>query len=125
MPDAKTIIASGQVEHYKCAVNDKSAQITGRVPYIEMLEGYKVPLSTRNGLVYAELRPFTDTEWKELPHIVITSDCDWNPSVLDQDVPSDWYKEEPTDEEYPKESIHDEKGEYKPDTAQIEAQQAC
>jgi len=29
------------------------------------------------------LRPYTDSEWNTLPHVVLTSDVDWNPIVLD------------------------------------------
>ena len=31
------------------------------------------------------MRPFTDEEWNELPHVTLTSDEEWNPSVMDND----------------------------------------
>lgn len=27
--------------------------------------------------------PYTDTEWKNLPHVILTADTNWDPSVLD------------------------------------------
>ena len=38
-------------------------------------------------------RPYTDHEWETLPHIVITDDKDWDPTVLDFNPTEDevWY----------------------------------
>ena len=32
------------------------------------------------------LCPYTNDEWNDLPHIVLTGDTDWDPSVLDNDI---------------------------------------
>ena len=32
------------------------------------------------------LRPYTDDEWNNLPHVVLTGDTDWDPSVLDNEI---------------------------------------
>ena len=39
------------------------------------------------------LRPYTDDEWESLPHVILTSDTDWNPSVLDNTIDDDdtWF----------------------------------
>ena len=39
------------------------------------------------------LRPYTDTEWDNLPHVILTSGTNWDPSDLDLDLPSDdqWF----------------------------------
>ena len=29
------------------------------------------------------MRPYTDHEWETLPHVVLTSDVNWDPTVLD------------------------------------------
>ena len=34
-------------------------------------------------LPYLTIHPYTDTEWDLLPHIILTGDVDWKPSVLD------------------------------------------
>ena len=30
-----------------------------------------------------DLSPYTDEEWKELPHMVMTSDEKWDPTIFD------------------------------------------
>ena len=52
MIDGKSIHSSGQMAHYKVTVNEKSYKVTGEVPFIELLDGYRIPLSTINGLAY-------------------------------------------------------------------------
>jgi hypothetical protein len=39
------------------------------------------------------MRPYNDHEWDTLPHVILTSDTEWNPSVLDNDLDDDenWY----------------------------------
>ena len=39
------------------------------------------------------MRPYTDHEWDTLPHVIWTSDMDWDPSVLDQSLTDDenWF----------------------------------
>jgi hypothetical protein len=40
-------------------------------------EGYHAPLSYGSGLLYMNMRPPTDTELQQLPHIILTSDTVW------------------------------------------------
>ena len=39
------------------------------------------------------MRPFTNKEWDELPHVILTADTDWNPSILDdeQEDHEEWF----------------------------------
>ena len=39
------------------------------------------------------MRPYTDVEWNTLPHVVFTSDVNWDPSSIDCKVSDDdqWY----------------------------------
>ena len=32
------------------------------------------------------MRPYTDQEWEDLPHVIMTSDVDWDPSQLDHNL---------------------------------------
>ena len=32
------------------------------------------------------MQPYTDNKWDNLPHLVLTSDTDWDPSVLDNTI---------------------------------------
>ena len=56
-------------------------------------EGFTFPLDVINGLHYLPLRLFLDQEWKTLPHVVLTSDSDWDPSTLDKSLSEDnlWF----------------------------------
>jgi hypothetical protein len=103
------------MEHYKTIVNDKSYHVTKETPHIITLEGYKIPMCVRNGLMYIELRPFTDKEWEDnsLPKIHLTSLHHWDPSVLDMDVPPEWYQTQVDNNEYFRNSLYDENGEYR------------
>ena len=95
MPDGKTILSPGQLEKFGCKVFDRAKAITGTNPYLETLEGYRIPLSVRRGLPYTLFRPFTDEEWNTLPHVDLTSPHPWDPSCLDSIVDQDWYRLQP------------------------------
>ena len=88
----KTIHSSGQLEWHKQYVDDKSIKVGGK-QHIRTLDGYIIPLDIKSGLPYVPMRPFTDAEWDALPHVILTGDADWNPSVLDHSLVDDdtWY----------------------------------
>ena len=95
----KTIHSCGQMEYNKITVNDKSFVVTGETPHIKTVEGYMIPMRIVNGLPYIEMRPYTDEEWKELPHVRLTMPGEWDPSALDSPIPVGWYgKQEQTSE---------------------------
>ena len=87
----KSIHSSGQLEYYKNQVDDRS-RVVGGGQCIKTLDGYFMPLKVQNGLPYLSMRPPTDNELDSLPHVVLTSDDDWNPNVLDSDfdLEADW-----------------------------------
>ena len=90
----KTIISSGQLEAFKQTVHDKSVKVQGK-QRIETLDGYIIPLNFRQGLPYATFRPYSDEEWETLPHVTLTADVDWDPTILDcetEDI-KEWYNE--------------------------------
>lgn len=78
-----SIHSSVQLEAYKQDVNDRSLRTPGGLQRILTVDGYELPLSFRSGLPYLQIRPYTDHEFSTLPHVVMTSDQDWDPSVLD------------------------------------------
>ena len=45
------------------------------------VEGYIVPLQVKDG-------PPTDEELSALPHVILTSDDEWDPSAVDNDGPN-------------------------------------
>ena len=69
----KTIHSSPQIEYYKNTVDDRSIKLGGS-QHVTALDNYKLPMLIRNTLPYAPLRPHTDKEWEELPHVILTSD---------------------------------------------------
>ncbi len=112
----KTIHSSGQIEHYENKVDDKSV-IVGGTQRITTLNGYIHPLNVCSGLPYCRIRPYTDTEWDTLPHVVWTSDCDWDPTVLDHSIDDDkdWHLGVPNADhvDRPHDSNFNETGDYK------------
>jgi hypothetical protein len=74
----KSILSCAQMEWHQNSVNDQPVQVTGGLPCIETLDGYVIPINIRKGLSYIQLRPFSDNEWEDLPHVMMTSDTDWD-----------------------------------------------
>jgi hypothetical protein len=72
-----------QFEWYKNDVNDKSILVPGGLQRIQTLDGYIIPLSIQDGLTCLNIRPYTDQEFETLPHVILTSELEWDPSVLD------------------------------------------
>ena len=74
----KTIHSSAQLEHYGNNVCDKSRKVGGK-QRITTLDGYVIPLQIRDGLPYFNMIPPTDHDLDIYPHIILTSDSDWDP----------------------------------------------
>jgi hypothetical protein len=57
------------------------------------VDGYVFPVSIQDGLPYLGMRPYTDVEYESPPHVILTSDVDRNPRLLDFDIDDDddWY----------------------------------
>ena len=70
-------------------VNDRSIKVHGGLQRILTLDGYVIPINIVAGLPYMSLRPYTDDEWDTLPHVILTSDMDWDPTVLDHTLDDD------------------------------------
>jgi hypothetical protein len=104
-----TIYSPCQFEWYKNDVNDKSTHVPGGLQRIQTLDRYIIPLSINDGLAHLSIHPCTDHEWDNLPHVILTSELEWDPSVLDHD-----FKEDEQWGEVPElESSFDEIGDYK------------
>ena len=109
-----TIHSPGQFEHYKNDVNDKSVHVGG-LQRIKTLDGYTIPLDIKNGLARMHMRPYTDQEWENLPHVFMTGEPEWNPSVLDHALTDDvqWYDAVTDLETDPTTNLFDEYGNYR------------
>jgi hypothetical protein len=83
------IHSSGQLKCCGNDVNDHSIKIEGGRQRLTTPDGYVIPIDVRRGLPYITMRPFTDEEFKELPHIVWMSEDAWDPTSLDSVISDD------------------------------------
>ena len=96
IPNGKTIHSSAQLEYHWIKVDDRSLKTGGKQRIITHA-GYVIPLNVRSGLVTMDMRPPTDAELsltgsKSLPQTIITSDLDWDPSIIDYEYDDDnWF----------------------------------
>ena len=67
-------------------VHDISIKVGGK-QHIETLDGYTIPLlNIQARLPYMTICPYTAKEWDNLPHVILTADTDWDPSVIDHEL---------------------------------------
>jgi hypothetical protein len=108
-----TIHSSGQLEWCGNDINDCSIKIDGGRQRLTTPDGYVIPINVRRGLPYITMRPFTDEEFEELPHVLWTSEDDWDPASLDSAISDDpnWYEAEPSPPL--RDPMYDEYGEFR------------
>jgi hypothetical protein len=81
----RTIHAPGQMAHFGHIINDISVLSpcgTGK-QRIQTPDGYIIPLDIVDGLAYMPMSKPTQEEMETLPHIILTSDMDWDPRCMD------------------------------------------
>ena len=78
----KSILSCIQMEHFGADINDKSLRLPNGKQRI-LMDGYQIPLDFHNGLPYLQCRPPTPDDLDTLPHVIMTSDVDWDPSSYD------------------------------------------
>jgi hypothetical protein len=88
----KSIHSPVQLESFLHEVNDRCIKLGGK-NHIKTIDGYIFPLDFCDGLPYLPLRPYTDDEWDNLPHVLMTSDQDWDPTTFDNTISNNdkWY----------------------------------
>jgi hypothetical protein len=88
----RTIHSAGQLEYYKNMVDDRSMKCGGR-QCITTNDGFVLPLDIINGLPHLRMVPNIDKEFEELPHVVLTSSAEWDPTVIDHMLSTEdnWY----------------------------------
>jgi hypothetical protein len=109
----RTIHSVGQIEAYHHQVHNKSIKVGG-LQSIHTFDGYILPLNIHMGLPYLFMHPFTDEEWDSLPHIILTSEHECDPSCLDRELDSNekWFDTSSKEVEYPLKGIFNLRGEY-------------
>ena len=78
----KRILSCLQMEAFGADINDRPRSLSGGKQRI-LMDGYQIPLQFKNGLAYLPCRKPTADELGLLPHVVMTSDVDWDPSLYD------------------------------------------
>jgi hypothetical protein len=78
----KSILSCLHMEAFSADINDCSRMLPGGKQHI-LVDGYKLPLDFKNGLPYLRCRKPTEAELGLLPHIIMTSDVEWDPSLYD------------------------------------------
>jgi len=90
----KSIHSSVQTEYHDIVVDKKSRKLRqGGRQCLTTVEGYKISLSIRLGLPYRNMYPPSDHELDSLPHVVLTSNADWDHTIADNEIDSNnvWY----------------------------------
>jgi hypothetical protein len=93
VPQGKTIHSAIQLESFGHKVDDRSLKLKQGSQTITTLDGYVIPMNFINGLPNMPIRPYTDTEQATLPHVILTSDVDWDLSIIDHVITEDesWF----------------------------------
>ena len=86
VPNGVTIYSCIQLKSFKNHEDDKSICLQQGQQALSTLDGYTVALDFINGLAYSPIRPFTDNKYESLPHIVLASDVEWDPSISDKTI---------------------------------------
>jgi hypothetical protein len=96
-------------------VHDKLIKVGGK-QCIETLDGYVIPLNICSGLPYVSIQPYTNTEWDELPHVILTADVDWDPTIIDCELEDgeEWFDAMQDIPEIDPDPLFDEVGDYRP-----------
>jgi hypothetical protein len=81
----KSILSCLQMEAHGADINNRSHLFSGGKQHI-LMDGYQFPLDFKNGIPYLWCQMPTENEIASLPHIVMTSDVDWDPSTYDKDI---------------------------------------
>ena len=81
----QTLHSPLQMEAFGLDVYDHSIASGKIKPRITTPDGFHIPLEVRMGLVYMSMHVPTDEDMDSLPHVTMTSDSLWNPSVFDTD----------------------------------------
>ena len=78
----QTVYFKGQREHFGVIIDIKSQNAGGK-QHIITLEGYRIPVHVRDGLMCIDMRIPTATKMDKCPHAFLMTVSPWDPLVLD------------------------------------------
>jgi hypothetical protein len=120
-----SIHSSCQLEAFNNDANDKSIHIPGGSQRIQTPDGCVFPLCIRDGLPHlGMMRSHTDAEFDSLPHVILTSDVDWNLRVLDFGIDDDDDWHDVISDDVNHSEVFDVFGNYKGRVDEVEASSA-
>jgi hypothetical protein len=70
-----------QLELYQNDLNDK-IHVTGGFQQNKTFDGYVIPLVVQTRFARLHIGPYTNTEWKSLPHVIPTAEDEWEPTII-------------------------------------------
>jgi hypothetical protein len=107
----KSILSCLQMDAHGTDIDDHSCLLIGGKQRI-LMDGYQLSLDFKNGLPYLQYQIPTNAEFASIPHIVMTSDVDWNPNHYDKDIDNLADFHDPSEDDH--ENYHfDQYGEYR------------
>jgi hypothetical protein len=86
----KTIHSKGQMEHFGMLIDNKSRNVGGQQCMITP-EGYTIPLHVCDGLPCMDMTIPTDADMDRYPHVFLTADSPWDPTVLDNEFQEEFF----------------------------------
>jgi hypothetical protein len=110
----RTILSCAQLEYFGMSIDDKSVKVGGK-QCLRTIDGYMSPINFYSGLPYLRMVPYTDEEWETLPHVIMSIDQDWDPTILDHVMDEDeqWFDALEDPIVHPGNSDIDEYGKYR------------
>ena len=83
-PDSKTIHSKSQLEHFGGKVFNSTQSNSGSQMVLTH-EGYVILLHVHDGLFYMDMLLATHDDLKTYPHVFLTVDLPWNPTIVDDE----------------------------------------
>ena len=81
-----TVQSVWQLSHFGLEVDDQSSAIPGHKQCMVTPDQWIIPFNIINGLTRMPMQPSTDEDLDTLPHVIVTSDETWDPTVLDHSI---------------------------------------
>ena len=76
-----TVHSVGQLSHFGLDINDQSTVIPGHKQQMVTPNWWIIPFNIINGLTWMPMQPSMDKDLAKLPHVIITSDDIYHPTM--------------------------------------------
>jgi hypothetical protein len=97
--NSKSTTGRGHLTNIVTTLTRRVRQVVQRVRQVvhEIIQDksreIEITRPSQSGLPFVKMQPYTDEEWDSLPHVILSGDGNWNPSVLDHSLTDgeQWY----------------------------------